>query len=370
MHAKIAATILMSSLSSVSTRAPSLRRRPARTGRQMRASWRHSRIDFIASRKTGRRRVPIHSPPKLLHCDLNDVDRHAARACLLGPLRLSGKQAKDVERPTPTMSQLSQVKAEAASSSAAPSPASTEDSKPSYAEYQLFSSPDPGHRFNIMKMNSLKAADPSRFPQPVTMMRKDPNGGLDDRFAYDEKGNVLGRWDFDDLGKPILGADGKQTYTPDRVEADQSLVAPGEGGKPVRKRYQKTTKEIHQVDKEVMRFKREEAHPWVLEAGDQSKEQSEKWIGRIQDTSDQAYVMFVLDEGSESFRVMPVGRKYKFEPNRTFNVLDADQADAAVSCSTDNKFTNRKVPTLDEKQDSRPVVTARCYRGPERNSQG
>lgn len=227
------------------------------------------------------------------------------------------------------MSQVTQIKAEHGST--APSPASTDDGKPAYAEYQLFSSPAPGHRFNIMKMNSSKPADPSRFPRPVMMTRKDPHGSLDDRFAYDEAGNVLGRWDFDEFGKPVLGADGKQTYTPDRVEADQSLVAPGAGGKPARKRYQKATKEIHQVDKELMRFKREEALPWVLEGGVQGQEQSEKWIGRIQDTSDQAYVMFVLNEGSESFRVLPVGRKYKFEPNRTFNVLDVDQADAAVS---------------------------------------
>lgn len=184
-----------------------------------------------------------------------------------------------------------------------------------------------GQRFNLMRLNSTRDVDPSALPKPIMMNRKQPGPKLLPTFVHDEDGKVIGRYVFDDEGKPVLDAEGKPTIEK-RDEMDMSLVgtAPGQSN---RRRGKRNTREVFHQDVEVIKLRREEANPWVLESKTQSEnpEMPEYWVGRYEEPPSSMVPILLVNEGDgATFTMVPLGRTYRFEPKRPFEVMDADQA--------------------------------------------
>ncbi|CAK9782224.1 hypothetical protein CC85DRAFT_325349 [Cutaneotrichosporon oleaginosum] len=186
-------------------------------------------------------------------------------------------------------------------------------------------------RFNIMKLNSTKEVDPGALPAPIMMNRKQPGPKNLPQLAIDNEGKVIGRYVFDDEGNPVLDEEGKPTIEK-KVEMDMSLVgsAPGTNNK---RRGKRQTKEVFHQDVEVIKLRREEANPWVLESKNKTPESAETaahipehWVGRMVEQAALPTVLLINDGTEANFTMIPLGRTYKFEPERPFKVMDADQA--------------------------------------------
>jgi hypothetical protein len=210
-------------------------------------------------------------------------------------------------------------------------------------------------RYNIMRMNHEQDVDPRMITEPVLFNRK-PRGGQDKPYiAYDAEGTPVGKFVYDNAGKPVLGADGEHV-----VEIasgpDLSLV----GGVGARKKHKKATvRETYAGDAEAYRMRREEAEPWVLESGNaeanrkdeevkaegvkgengsgvkrehsggRSFHMPERWVGMMQEAQ-QTKTVLIVDNGSSGFNVLPLGRTYLFNPKRPFDVPDVDVAHKRV----------------------------------------
>lgn len=182
-----------------------------------------------------------------------------------------------------------------------------------------------------MRLNSVKDVDPTQITAPVLMNRKKPGPKDPPTFALDENGKIVGRYVYDEEGKPVLDEEGQPVVERKEV-VDMSLVgqAPGGGRK---KRVKRGTKEVFHQDIEIMRLRREEALPWVLESGNPQDKpaQPEQWVGRMLEQGQLSTVLLSNDGTRDGFEMMPLGRSYKFEPARPFKPLDSDAANKLVN---------------------------------------
>lgn len=246
----------------------------------------------------------------------------------------------------------------------------------SYSDFRLVSTGTGGYKFNVLKFNTPKPIDPRTLPPPVLLNRKDPrNAGrapppppdpnqLSTEVGADGKLIPLSELKpvLDIHGKPMLGPDGKVMYATGKrgPGADLSLIAPGGGAVKNKKNlFKKKTKQVHKVEQDRMRLRREERYPWVLESGVASSSTSstaaegsvkpepggsepaageatqdkeiDVWVGRMEDTANQNYVLFVFEDDSDAFQVVDVRRWYKFQQRPAYNTLDMDQAEELVS---------------------------------------
>lgn len=208
-------------------------------------------------------------------------------------------------------------------------------------EFQIVSAePGQGLRYNVMKMNSAKEVDPASMPRPILLNRKQPGPRQLPQFATDEEGKIVGRYVFDEAGKPVLDEEGKPMIEK-RSEMDMSLVgtAPGTNNK---RRGKRQTKEVFHQDIDVIKLRREEANPWILESKDKTpddapdadKRMPEHWVGRMVEQAALPTVLLVNNGSEANFTMIPLGRTYRFEPERPFKVMDADQAHKYVSWPT------------------------------------
>ena len=219
-----------------------------------------------------------------------------------------------------------------------PSQLAKDESGGKIVEFKLFSSGlSDALRYNVMKLNyssySARDADPTQITKPILMNRKQPGPRALPIFAVDEEGKTVGRYRYDETGKPILSADGKPTIER-RLEMDMSLVgtAPGQGG---RRKIRKGVREVYHQDIDLVRLRREEHTPWILESGRPKDKaaQPEHWVGRMTEPSAMPTVLLINDGSAVGFSVVTLGRTYRFEPERPFKVLDPDAAHKLVSVS-------------------------------------
>ncbi|WRT65928.1 uncharacterized protein IL334_002879 [Kwoniella shivajii] len=205
-------------------------------------------------------------------------------------------------------------------------------------EIKIFSSgSSSGSRFNFMRLNSERDMDPTQITKPVLLNRKRPGPKQPPLFATDEQGKIIGKFVYDSEGKPVLDNEGKPVIEKRPEGMDMSLVGQAPDGvnnnsqvgqAPGKKKMKKGTKEVFHQDIEVMRLRREEAVPWVLESG-KPKEKSvipEHWVGRMQEPSALPTVLLINDGTGEGFEMVPLGRTYRFDPERPFKPLDSDTA--------------------------------------------
>lgn len=235
-------------------------------------------------------------------------------------------------RPPPKVAKPKPLPRKPVGLTAAPA-AATKPEPADLLEFQIVSAaPGQALRYNVMKMNSTKDIDPASLPRPIMLNRKQPGPRQLPQFAIDEEGKVVGRYVFDEEGKPVLDDDGKPVIEK-RNEMDMSLVgsAPGTNNK---RRGKRQTKEVFHQDIDVIRLRREEANPWILESKDKSPDDApdaatrvpEHWVGRMVEQAALPTVLLVNNGNEANFTMLPLGRTYKFEPERPFKIMDADQA--------------------------------------------
>ena len=198
-------------------------------------------------------------------------------------------------------------------------------------EFKLFSSGlNDETRYNLMRMNSVKDVDPRAISRPILLNRKVPGPKAPPTFAYDDQDRIIGRYVYDHEGQPLMDANGEHVVEK-KTEMDMSLVG-GAEGQPKRKA-RRGVKEVYHQDIEVIRLRREENAPWVLESGKPKEKapMSEHWVGRMTQTSSMPTVLLVNDgKAGMAFKVLSLGRQYKFDPERPFKVLDPDAANKLV----------------------------------------
>lgn len=241
-------------------------------------------------------------------------------------------------RPAPPSSRLtSKVRVKPAESPA----------QANYSDYRLVSSglptgydaPDGTARFNVVKFQSTTAeVDPRTFARPIAMNRRDPRPrpppaaavlGADGKpiVAPEDEKRIELRPVLDGQGRVVKGPDGEPLMAP-KQSYDASLVGGGAAATPlpIRKKnpFKKKTKQVYKVDADVIRLRREERHPWVLESADGK----ERWVGRMEDTAEkQSYVGFVFEDDKDSFEVVDVRRWFKFQKRATYETLGVDEAE-------------------------------------------
>lgn len=185
-----------------------------------------------------------------------------------------------------------------------------------FQEFRLLSSALNGWKYDVMKFDSRKEVDLSRWTAPVKLNRKDlrkdepPTTG-----APQAVGPMLGP-----DGKPVIGADGKVVM----VDAEGKPIHPADGtssskdkGKgaanaaATKKRFQKKTRQVFYVPEEVRQLRKEERYPWVLE--DSHPTNKELWIGQLEDISKAETHAFFMPAANDVFKFVPAHRWYKFQ---------------------------------------------------------
>ncbi|EIW72848.1 hypothetical protein TREMEDRAFT_12890, partial [Tremella mesenterica DSM 1558] len=212
-------------------------------------------------------------------------------------------------------------------------------------EIKLYSTaPDDTTRFNLMKFNYAREFDPLTLPDPL-LTRKQPGERIKPTIALDDNGNVIGKYVYDNNGKLLLGADGRPII--EHIETmDVNLVGQAKGvqeGSGSRRKFRNTAREVFHQDVETVKLKREEAQPWVLEAKTPREKPPipEHWVGRMVEGSTLPMVLFVNEGKNDGFSVVPLGRTYRFNPERPFKVLDSDEANKLFEFQAKNKFVDR-----------------------------
>lgn len=272
---------------------------------------------FLRNRKSKQRRVPSAA-----------TSRPAARPPV-------------IVNPNPAAPNAGRPVAMAASTSTAP--AEPVD-KSKIVEIKLFSSGDLGGlRFNLMRLHSHLEVDPRHIPPPVLFNRKPRGGQAPPNIAYDAEGTPVGKYKYDNDGQAVMDAEGQQVVEP-LTGPDLALVG-GSGGQKKKKRA--GVREIHEGDSEAIKMRREEAEPWVLESGnptnvkaepgsvevktETNSKMPERWVGMMQEQSNMGSVLIVDNGAHGGFNVVPLGRTYRFDPKRPFEVADIDEAHKRVS---------------------------------------
>jgi transcription initiation factor TFIIF subunit alpha len=185
-----------------------------------------------------------------------------------------------------------------------------------FQEFKLMSSALNGWKYDVMKFDSRKPVDISRWTPPIKLNRKELR--RDDVVATDAPqamGPMLGP-----DGKPVIGTDGKMVM----VDAEGRPIQTGDvsngGGKEGKgkglalngkKKFQKKTRQVFFVPEEVRQLRREERYPWVME--DSSPTQNEVWIGQMEDVSKSETHGFFMPAANDVFKFVPAHRWYKFQ---------------------------------------------------------
>jgi len=184
-----------------------------------------------------------------------------------------------------------------------------------FQEFKLMSSALNGWKYDVMKFDSRKTVDVSRWTPPIKLnrkeLRRDDNAAMDMPQAV---GPMLGP-----DGKPVIGVDGKMVMVDAEgrpiQNADNSNGGRDGKGKGAavngKKRFQKKTRQVFYVPEEVRRLRREERYPWVME--DSSPAQSELWIGQMEDVAKSETHAFFMPAANDIFKFVPAHRWYKFQ---------------------------------------------------------
>ncbi|KAF5387830.1 hypothetical protein D9615_000413 [Tricholomella constricta] len=186
-----------------------------------------------------------------------------------------------------------------------------------FQEFKLMSSALNGWKYDVMKFDSRKPVEISRWQAPIKLNRKELRR---DNEVGDAVPTAVGPMLGPD-GKPVIGMDGKMVM----VDAEGKPIHAGEGasgsgggmgkGKgPMvngKKRFQKKTRQVFFVPEEVRQLRREERYPWVME--DSSANHDEVWIGQMEDVAKSETHAFFMPAANDVFKFVPAHRWYKFQ---------------------------------------------------------
>ncbi|GLB33811.1 putative transcription initiation factor IIF subunit alpha [Lyophyllum shimeji] len=183
-----------------------------------------------------------------------------------------------------------------------------------YQEFKLMSSALNGWKYDVMKFDSRKSIDISRWQPPIKLNRKELRRETE---GADTVPRAVGPMLGPD-GKPVIGPDGNMVM----IDAEGRPIhgdgasgsaaakgkATGAGGK---KRFQKKTRQVFFVPEEVRQLRREERYPWVME--DSSPNREEVWIGQMEEVEKSETYAFFMPAANDVFKFVPAHRWYKFQ---------------------------------------------------------
>ncbi|THV08555.1 Rap30/74 interaction domain-containing protein [Dendrothele bispora CBS 962.96] len=183
-----------------------------------------------------------------------------------------------------------------------------------FTEYKVMSSALNGWKYDVMKFDSRKSVDISRWQAPVKLNRKDLR-------REDPAASGVGQ-----AVRPMLGPDGNQVYgvdgKPVMVDVEGRPVTEssssssggtkgkgGPGGPNNKKKFQKKTRQVFIVPEETRLLRREERYPWVMEdaAG------QETWTAQLEDLGKAETHAFFMPAANDIFKFVPSHRWYKFQ---------------------------------------------------------
>ncbi|EKM80281.1 hypothetical protein AGABI1DRAFT_73332 [Agaricus bisporus var. burnettii JB137-S8] len=185
-----------------------------------------------------------------------------------------------------------------------------------YQEFRLLSSALNGWNYDVMKFDSRKPIDVSKWVGPVKLNRKDLRR---DEPASEGAPKAVGPMVGPD-GKPVIGTDGKVVMIDMEgkpIHPTDAASSPKDRGKGAnnaanaKKRFQKKTKQVFYVPEEVRRLRKEERYPWVLE--DSQADNKELWIGQLEDVGKAETHAFFMPAANDVFKFVPAHRWYKFQ---------------------------------------------------------
>ncbi|KAF8639943.1 hypothetical protein AX17_001193 [Amanita inopinata Kibby_2008] len=182
-----------------------------------------------------------------------------------------------------------------------------------FQEFKLMSSALNGWKYDVMKFDSRKAMDISKWTQPIRLNRKELRKDAEPNAAPTAVGPMLGP-----DGKPVIGADGKIVMVDAEGRpiqpTDSSYAKDAKGKTPAmngKKRFQKKTRQVFYVPEEVRQLRKEERYPWVME--DSSQTHDELWVGQLEDVSKSETHAFFMPAANDVFKFVPAHRWYKFQ---------------------------------------------------------
>ena len=181
-----------------------------------------------------------------------------------------------------------------------------------FQEFKLMSSALNGWKYDVMKFDSRKPIDISKWQTPIKLNRKELR-------RDDDAGDVVPQAVAPMLGpdgKPVIGMDGKIVMVDSEGRPIQSFGgANGAKGKGLvvngKKRFQKKTRQVFFVPEEVRQLRREERYPWVME--DSSPSQAEVWVGQMEEAAKSETHAFFMPAANDVFKFVPAHRWYKFQ---------------------------------------------------------
>ncbi|KAF8897535.1 hypothetical protein BD779DRAFT_1491386 [Infundibulicybe gibba] len=217
-----------------------------------------------------------------------------------------------------------------------------------YQEFKLMSSALNGWKYDVMKFDSRKSVDISKWVPPIKLNRKEMRR---DEAATDAVPEAVGPMLGPD-GKPVIGADGKMVM----VDVDGRPIHPSDGagkGKAAaatanaKKRFQKKTRQVFYVPEEVRQLRREERYPWVME----DATQKEIWVGQMEEVSRSETHAFFMPAANDVFKFVPAHRWYKFQKKLKHD-LPTDTANV------------ESLYNLNQKRDPQAWLSSRNGKGP------
>jgi transcription initiation factor TFIIF subunit alpha len=185
-----------------------------------------------------------------------------------------------------------------------------------FQEFRLLSSALNGWKYDVMRFDSRKPVDIYRWHQPVKLNRKDLR--RNDETSVNDTPLAVGPMLGPD-GKPVIGPDGKMVMVDAEGRPIQSAngsmpetVQNKDKGKvPLKKRFQKKTRQVFPVAEGIRQLRKEERYPWVIE--DSSPSQNELWTAQMEDLGKAGTHAFFMPAANEVFKFVPSHRWYKFQ---------------------------------------------------------
>ncbi|CAK5262723.1 unnamed protein product [Mycena citricolor] len=213
-----------------------------------------------------------------------------------------------------------------------------------FQEFKLMSSSLNGWKYDVMKFDSRKPVELTRWQLPIKLNRKEMRSE-EGTSVQVPVGPMLG---LD--GKPVIGVDGQivmvdaegKMIQPEGKDKDKDKDAP-----PAKKKFQKKTKQVFKVDDETRRLRREERYPWVIE----DATGAETWYAQLEDTTKATTHAFFMPAANDIFKFVPAHRWYKFQKKLKHEFPTDSQGMEAA-------FTNR------QKRDPQQWLAKRNGKGP------
>ncbi|KZT12734.1 Rap30/74 interaction domain-containing protein [Laetiporus sulphureus 93-53] len=213
-----------------------------------------------------------------------------------------------------------------------------------YSEFRLMSSALNGWKYDIMKFDSRKNIDITKWTTPVRLNRKEPRREVDDSVAAavpQAVGPMLGP-----DGKPVIGPDGKMVMVDSEgrpIRSGETQANGGDKGKdkekaPQKKRFQKKTRQVYLVPEETRQLRKEERYPWVME----DASGKETWIGKMEEVSKAELFAMFMPAANDIFKFVPAHRWYKFQRQPNYRVpMQLEEVEALMAKIQKNKEPER-----------------------------